>query len=180
MSPKTAIRFYKPLQLIHRLCCSLSELHRTASWDQQVLSDLRCSGAQGETSAQHPVREMSGLKISVCISWLARPGFFFFFFCLLSVFVCLFCVFIYCVPCLLLSSFQPFFLSIFLLSLLICLFLSFLKYFQFLLLLCYSLTFFSFLSTVHASCILLCHLHYALYHVHYFEMCNMCLVSRPR
>ena len=66
ITPKTAIRLYKPLQLIHRLCCSLSELHRTASGEQQILSDLRCSGAQGETSPQHPVREMSDFK-NICM-----------------------------------------------------------------------------------------------------------------
>jgi hypothetical protein len=116
----------------YTVCCSLSELHRAASGDQQVLSDLRCSGAQGETSPQHPVRETSDFKISVC-SWLLGPAFRLY----LSACVCLFCVFIYCVPCLLLSSFLPFLLLIFLSSLLISLCLSSFREFQFLLLIFY-------------------------------------------
>lgn len=105
MSPKTAMRVHKPLQLIHLLCCSLSELYRAASWDQQVLPYLRCSGAQGETSPQHPVREMSGFKISVCSKLLGLLSLFRSFF--LSIFRSLFAYFL-CLSTV--SLFSPFFL----------------------------------------------------------------------
>ena len=198
MSPKTCIRVYRPLQCIYlpSVCCSLSELHRTASRDQQVLPHLRCSGPQGKASPQHPVRETNKLEyVNVVHCWhciFFLPAFAN---CLCYVLCPVSAPFF--LPTLL--PFDFYFLSTYFLLSVVSYILSFsllwlcslntrwFKYDRDKLWLVYTQTVpvifeppctFSFLSTVHASCILLCHFHCVVHYVGYFELCALCLVSR--